>query len=153
MSLFLSDREHQTAIDEAGWRQPDVALRRVLVGPFDLQIATARYDVVPVQIRVLSGPPSVEAGAEHAVEVDLQVPSGKLVLETVTEDSKVVPDIPVTPGRYRVRITYMPRTEPPPEGSDSEAFGDHFDYGIDLWLSPRPNDPAVLVQGREVWAG
>ena len=153
MSLFLSDRENQADVDYSGWGHRDVTLQRVLVTPFELQIATARYDVVPVHLRVLSEPPSVEPDAEHVVDVDLQVPSGRLVLHTVSDDWDAVPDMAVTPGLYRVRITYLPRTGPPPEGSDSDAPGDHFDYQVDLWLSPHPNDPAILVQGREVWAG
>lgn len=151
MSLFLSDRENHTDVDYSGWGHRDAELQRVLVAPFELQIATARYDVVPVRLRVLSAPPTVEPGAEHVVEVDLQVPSGRLVLHTASADWEAV--IPMEPGGYRVRITYTPRAGPPSEVGYSDAPGDHFDYTVDLWLSPRPKDPATLVQGREVWAG
>lgn len=153
MSIFLSDRECQTDVDYSGWHDPDVNLRRALVTPFELQIATARYDVVPVHLRVLSGPPRLEPDAAHIVEADLQIPSGKLVLHTVDDDWDTVPDIPVLPGRYRVRITYLKKIGPPLDGADPDAPGDHLDYRIDLWLSPEPTDPETVIQGPEPWAG
>lgn len=153
MSIFLSDRERQTDVDYSGWHDADVSLRSALVTPFELQIATARYDVVPVHLRVLSGPPPLAPDAAHIAEADLQVPSGRLVLHTVIDDCDTVPDIPVMPGRYRVRITYLPRSGAPLERADADAPGDHLDYRIDLWPSPEPNDAETLIQGAAVWAG
>jgi hypothetical protein len=59
----------------------DVAKRRVL-----LQIATARYDIAPVLIRVVSEEPQPDLAADHVVDADLQVQSGNLVLLSVTDD-------------------------------------------------------------------
>jgi hypothetical protein len=120
--------------------------------PFELQIATARWDVVPVQLRVLSEAPTPRLSADHVVDVDLQLPSGKLVLYTVAEALAEATDIRVTPGRYRVRVTYQPRDEPAP-GADADTPGDHFDYLIDLWPVTEAAEPQTLVQGPEVWAG
>ena len=39
MSIFLSDRENHTDVDYSGWHRLDTKLGRVLVSPFDLQIA------------------------------------------------------------------------------------------------------------------
>lgn len=153
MSIFLSDRERQTDVDYSGWHDAEVNLRRALVTPFQLQIATARYDVVPVHLRVLSGPPRLEPDAAHIAEADLQIPSGKLVLHTVIDEWDSVPDIPVMPGRYRVRITYLPYSGTPLDGADADAPGDYLDYRIDLWLSPEPTDPETVIQGPELWAG
>src|SRR3954467_8173429 len=78
-----------------GWHHADVARRRILATPFELQIATARYDVVPVHLRILSEGLGPDLAADHVVEIDLQLPSGKLVLHTVADDWNEVPDIRV----------------------------------------------------------
>lgn len=152
MSLFLRDRESSSEVDYSGWHHPDVALRRVRVTPFELHIATARYDVVPVRLRVLAQSPLPDLAASHVVEADLRIPSGKLILHSVTDIWDEVPDIPVTPGRYRVRVTYQARDEQTP-GSDVNAPGDHFDYLIDLWSTRAAREPETIVNGPEVWAG
>jgi len=107
---------------------------------------------VPVRLRILDEAPPPNLAAGHVVGADLQVPSGKLVLHTVGDDWTEVPDIPVPPGRYRVRVTFQPRGKPIP-GTDADAPGDHFDYLIDLWPAAAAAEPETLVQGPEVWAG
>lgn len=98
MSLFLGDRENRSEVDYSGWHRADVAGRRVLGTVFELQIATARYDVVPVRLRLLNEAPLPNLAADHVVEDGLQVPSGKLVLDTVVDEWNEVSDIPVAPG-------------------------------------------------------
>jgi|SRR5215211_1730979 hypothetical protein len=77
MSLFLGDRENTSDEDCSGWHHNDVAKRRVLVAPFELQIATAQYDIVSVLIRVLSKEPQPDLAADHVVADE---PLGNLVL-------------------------------------------------------------------------
>lgn len=151
MSLFLSDRDRVSDVDYSAWQHPDVALRRVLATAYELQVGTARYDVVPLRVRLLDAAPAVEE-ATHVVEADLQLPSGVLVVHSVAEAWERAPRVPVDPGRHRVRISYLARTAPAP-GADAAAPGDHLDYLVDLWPVTRAHPPQTITQGPEVWAG
>jgi hypothetical protein len=152
MSLFLRDKEQVSDVDYGAWSDPEVDLRRVLASPYELQVATARYDVVPVVVRVLSEPPALAQTSLHVVECDLQIPSGVLLVHSVADDDDDIAKINVRPGRHRVRVSYLPRTVPAP-GSDDEAPGDQLDYQFDLWPTVDEEAPLTRVQGEEIWAG
>ena len=143
----------KTSTDYGRLHDPDVDLRRVLDGRVQLQITTARLDIVPVHLRVLDDAPDVEAGAVHVVEVDLEIPSGELAMYTSSDtDFSTIPTIAVTSGRQRVRVTYRPRGHPL-TGSHPDEEGEHLDYLVDLWFSAEANDPVTLTQGPQLWAG
>lgn len=150
-SVFLSDDEATSEVDYGAWQEPVTQLRRVLVSPFELQVTTARYDTVPFMVRVWDSNPAQAQNASHVIEADLQIPSGVLVIHGAVEEYSAAPRIAVPAGRYRVRVSYVPRSDPLPESSPDE-LGDHYDYIADLWPSSSPQEPVTLVQGDAVWA-
>jgi hypothetical protein len=153
MSIFLADMDEPDDNDY-DWHDEAINLQRVCPGeaPYELQIAVARYDVVPVRLRVVSQRPEPDLTASHVVENDLLLPSGNLTLHGVDDVPVCEPTLRVTPSRYRVRITYLPRTDPLPESAPEEP-GDHYDYLIDLWPTGERAATDTLVQGPRVWAG
>lgn len=104
-----------------------------------IAVGTARNDLVETILRRHPGPPPLVAEAEHIVEADLEVPTGVLAMHgrTGPED-----ELPVTPGRYRVRVSYQP-SDPPP-GADLDVAGDHYSYVVEMWPSPDPAPLAVV---------
>lgn len=153
MSLFLADMD-ESDDNDYDWGDDAIDLQRVCPGdaPYELQIAVARYDIVPVRLQVVSQRPEPDLTASHIVESDLLVPSGNLALHGVDDAPVSEPTVRVSPGRYRVRITYLPRPDPLPE-SNPEESGDHYDHLIDLWPSGQAAAANTLVQGPRVWAG
>lgn len=150
MSLFLGDAGADAAeTDYSAWTTDEVEALRILAAPHELQIATARDDRVPVRLRVLSAPLALEPGASHVAEVDLSVPSGRVLLRTVDDDDL---EVAVQLGLHRVRVTYLPRTTPLPQSNEDQA-GDHYEYLVELWPVSQPTPSAVIVQGPRVWAG
>lgn len=150
-SVFLSDEEATSEVDYGAWHDEATKLRRVLVTPFELQVGTARYDVVPFTVRVWDSIPAPSTDAAHVIEADLQLPSGVAVIHSAVDEYATAPRITLQPGRYRVRVSYIARSTPLPESNPDEP-GDHFDYVADFWASSSPQDPLTLVQGETVWA-
>lgn len=150
MSLFLGDLNADAAdIDYERWHDPEIKRLRVLPSENDLQITTARIDIVDVRLRTWSGVPETLA-ASHVVEVDLDVPTGELALiadDGLAEEFRKS----VQPGRHRVRVSYVPTADGPPESDDDEP-GDHYLYVIDVWRTPKAAPPSVLVEGPAAWA-
>jgi len=148
MSLFVSDADTDSDVDYGAWSDSDTDLRRVLVSPYELQIATARYDSVQVRLVVHDRRPAPNLTATHVVESDLETPSGRLALSTVTGRCA---EVEVRGDRQRVRITYENSGAAPDSNPDEP--GDHYLYLIESWPVEMPQTPETVVQGPQVWAG
>lgn len=98
---------------------------------------------VPVRIEVWPGEPEADTERwQHEVDVDLDVPCGKLVLMPGGDTSEYVQEIPA--GSYRVRISGAGFTELGDGGADGD---DH--YRIRLWPRTAVAEPEL----RRYWAG
>ncbi|GAA3779530.1 hypothetical protein GCM10022225_79660 [Plantactinospora mayteni] len=115
-------------------------------------MGTAREDLVETVLAVRSSPPQLTANAEHVVvEADLDVPTGVASIVGCTQPPKPEYALIVTPGRYRVRVSYVPSA--PPAGSNPDIPGDYLSYQIDIWPATAPSALTVARQGPTPWAG
>lgn len=137
---------------DGGWTDEAVSVHRVAVEPSSLSVATARSDWVEVDVTVGTAIPPVSPDASHVVEADLDVPGGVATLAGPADYARQEHRIPVPPGRYRVRVSYVESGPPDAEWHDHE-FGAHFRYVLDLFPAIRPAPVAVLRQGAQVWDG
>ncbi|MDT7799171.1 MAG: hypothetical protein QOI78_2604 [Actinomycetota bacterium] len=126
--------------------------RRIGAEPGGLAIATARSDLVESSVTLLPSPPPLLAEAEHVVEADLPVPSGKIVISGPADYPSQEKFFSVLPGLYRARVSYVPAGPPATEWNEHE-FGEHFRYLVELWPVSSESDVEVLRQGAAVWDG
>ncbi|RJL35529.1 hypothetical protein [Bailinhaonella thermotolerans] len=127
--------------------------RRIVAEPYSITVGTARSDLVEVLLRVRPDRPAADLeAAEHVVEADLDLPGGELAVYGPADDPGDERRLTLTPGRYRVRVSYLP-SGPPGEGAAEHEPGDHFRYRADLWPTRREGAPDVLKQGPVPWAG
>ena len=117
------------------WNQ-EATDRMLAVAPGVVAIGTARNYDVPVQLELYDEEPKSDfENWDHAVECELRVDSGRIVVAGVTEDFDDAARLEVNPGVYRVRVSY---------GSLKELFdalhgNDH--YRVQLW----PGSMAVPI--------
>ncbi|WP_326569728.1 hypothetical protein VSH64_01335 [Amycolatopsis rhabdoformis] len=137
---------------DGGWSDEAVSSHRIAVEPSSLAVATARSDLVEVDVAVHAGAPALDAGAEHAVEADLAVPSGQLTIAGPADYPGQEHVVALTPGTYRVRVSYV-ESEPPATTWNEHEFGEHYRYAVDLWPSAAPAPVAVVRAGAGVWDG
>jgi len=144
---------------EADWGQLDAdtwvkALTewRIGVGRHAVAVATARYDYVPVTVELLDrAPDAVPDDVGHAVEADIEVPSGMLTIAGPTQQTTEADLLQLDPGRYRLRISYAPTGYRPARSTDAEP-GDYLEYRIMMWPVQMPSDVQVAKQGPSPWA-
>ena len=126
---------------------------RIGVERYAIAVATARYDYVPVTVELLDRAPAdaVPDDVGHAVEADIEVPSGRLTIAGPSTPPKEADLLQLDPGRYRLRISYAP-TDYRPAGSADTGPGDYLEYRIMMWPVQVPSDVRVLKQGHSPWA-
>lgn len=147
----FSLRDSGSRLDGSGWT--DSALdHRIGAEPGGVAIATARSDVVESSVTVFVAAPAVLAEAEHVVEADLPVPSGKIVISGPADYPWQEKFLSVPPGRYRVRVSYVP-AGPPSVTWNEHEFGEHYRYVVELWPVTAESDVEVIRQGAAVWDG
>ncbi|GAA3530226.1 hypothetical protein GCM10022222_11450 [Amycolatopsis ultiminotia] len=137
---------------DGGWSDEAVTSHRIAVEPSSLAVATARSDLVETEVSVHPAPPAVRADAEHVVEADLAVPGGELTLAGPADYPDQRHRLRITPGRHRVRVSYV-ESGPPAATWNEHEFGPHFRYVLDLWPTVTPSPVTVLRQGAAVWDG
>jgi hypothetical protein len=121
---------------------------RIGVERHAITVATARYDYVPVLFELLARAPAdaVPDDVDHAVEADIEVPSGKLTIAGPTQQPKEADLLQLGPGRYRLRVGYAPTDYRPAESTEAEP-GDYLEYRIMMWPVQVPSGVQVLKQG------
>jgi hypothetical protein len=113
--------------------------RLLAVAQGTVGIGTVRNMTVPVVVEILDAEPKGDADAwDHVTECSLDVPTGRVVIAGCTDYFPKAARIEVTPGLYRVRVSYG--------GLDTISMDclsgeDH--YRIQLWRGPRI-DPRIL---------
>jgi hypothetical protein len=147
----FSVRDSGTRLDGGGWT-PEAVDHRIGAEPGGVAIATARSDLVESSVTLLPAPPALAADADHVVEADLPVPSGKLVVSGPADYPSQEKFLGVLPGLYRIRVSYVPAGPPPAEWNEHE-FGEHYRYVVELWPVSSPSDVEVLRRGAAVWDG
>ena len=76
--------------------------------------------------------------------------TGAVLLVGCTEPRDRAQALEVEPGRYRVRVSYVPAD--PPSNADPDVEGDHFTYLIEMWPSSQAETLTVVRQGPYPWA-
>jgi hypothetical protein len=148
----FSLRDSASRLTGSGWTPLAVEVHRIGVEPGGIAIATARSDLVESSVTLEPSAPPLAAGAEHVVEADLPVPSGRLVISGPADYPSQENFFPVLPGLYRARVSYVP-AGPPPGTWNEHEFGEHYRYAVQLWPVAEPSDVEVLRQGAAVWDG
>ncbi|MEV4054257.1 hypothetical protein AB0J55_23940 [Amycolatopsis sp. NPDC049688] len=148
----FSVRDSRSRLTGSGWTPEAVECHRIGVEPGGLAIATARSDLVESSVTLLPSPAALSPDAEHVVEADLPVPSGKLVISGPADYPSQEKFFSVLPGLYRARVSYVPAGPPPVDWNDHE-YGEHYRYVVELWPAAAPSGVEVLRQGAAVWDG
>jgi hypothetical protein len=143
--LYLHDGElpdegnpYLEALDDANENGRSIGLKS---GVVDILMPRRENFAASMQFRLLAEAPSLRSDADHVVEFDLALPSGRLILEGSGGSGKE--EIQVPSGAYRARLS----------GQDFEAAaawqyddsGDPADcYTLELWPSDVPGEPIEL---------
>lgn len=124
------------------WRHPQTTRDRLDVLPGMIAIGIGRYGgQVPVTVEILSAPPTDSDfhAWDHVTECSIAVKANRLLLTSPEEFGDGVPEIPILPGNYQVRLYY---------GDLDKIYGnaqmegdDH--YQIVIWAG-KPIAPRVL---------
>jgi len=103
--FYLQDEAADGNLGEA-WT--DQAVEDLLaLAPGTIGVGTVRNMEVLVTLEILSAPPALELdGWDQAVECDIDVPTGRLVIAGCTDYFPDAARIALEPGNYRVRIRY-----------------------------------------------
>jgi len=123
---------------------PDVFVQRLLAKPHIIALMTFQPNTFSAAVEVLDGEPETDvAGWDHVVDASLEVPTGKLAVDTCCNG--VAKRQRVAPGWYRVRVCAggMAGWESVPEGQDPPER-----FRISLW--PAESAPVRVLKQ---WAG
>jgi len=153
LQFVLADAEADTGqLDGDTWAK-SLEAWRIGVERHAIAVATARYDYVPVIVELLACAPAgpMPDDLDHAVEVDIEVPSGRLTIAGPTQQPKDTDLLQLDPGRYRLRISYAPTGNQPARSSETEP-GDYLEYRIMMWPVQEAAGVQVLKQGHSPWA-
>lgn len=148
----FSVRDSGARLTGRGWTAEAVESHRIGAEPSGIAIATARSDLVESSVTLAPSAPALVPGAEHVVEADLPVPSGKLVISGPADYPSQEKFFSVLPGLYRARVSYVPAGPPAADWNDHE-YGEHYRYVVELWPVEAESGVAVLRQGASVWDG
>ncbi|MFJ9778225.1 hypothetical protein ACIRSS_01510 [Amycolatopsis sp. NPDC101161] len=148
----FSVRDSGSHLDGSGWTAVAVESHRIGAEPGGIAIATARSDLVESSVTLLPSPPGLSPSAEHVVEADLPVPSGRLVISGPADYPSQEKFFSVLPGLYRARVSYVPAGPPPVDWNDHE-YGEHYRYVVEMWPASSESGVEVLRQGAAVWDG
>lgn len=153
LAFVISDAEATEGVfDGDTWDKADDAWR-IAVERHCIVVGTARYDYVPVTLTLRETSPAMEhhGAADHVVEADLELPSGKLAVTGATELPDEVEPLSLPPGLYRVQVVYMP-THLRPKRYGPEDDGDHIEYQLSMWPTGHETGVRVIKQGLSPWA-
>ena len=133
--FYLQD---EAADENLGDSWTDEAVERLLaVAPGVVGVGTVRNMDVPVYLEVLEEEPAQDFEQwDHVTECTLKVHTGRLVIAGCTDYLPDAARIEVSPGNYRVRVSYGSLNSLSEDGLDGD---DH--YRVQLWqgaeISPR----------------
>ncbi|WP_290055562.1 hypothetical protein [Amycolatopsis solani] len=147
----FSLRDSASRLTGSGWT-PTALDHRIAAEPAGIAIVTARSDVVESSVTLVPSAPALASDAEHVVEADLPVPSGKVVISGPVDYPSQEKFFSVLPGLYRARVSYVPGGPPAVTWNEHE-FGEHYRYVVELWPVTVPSGVEVLRQGASVWDG
>ncbi|MER6792727.1 hypothetical protein [Amycolatopsis mediterranei] len=145
-------RDSGLRLTGSGWTSEAVESHRIGAEPAGIAIATARSDLVESSVTLAPSAPALSPAAEHVVEADLPVPSGRLVISGPADYPSQEKYFSVLPGLYRARVSYVPAGPPSVDWNDHE-YGEHYRYVVELWPVEEQSDVEVLRQGATVWDG
>ncbi len=148
----FSLRDSRSRLDGSGWTASAVESHRIGSEPGGIAIATARSDLVESSISLVPSAPALNSSAEHVVEADLPVPSGRLVISGPADYPSQEKFFSVLPGLYRARVSYVPAGPPSVDWNDHE-YGEHYRYVVEMWPVSSSSGVEVLRQGASVWDG
>ncbi|MCR6485855.1 hypothetical protein M8542_23810 [Amycolatopsis sp. OK19-0408] len=148
----FSLRDSGSRLNGSDWTALAVESHRIGPEPGGIAVATARSDLVESSVTLLPAAPGLILDAEHVVEADLPVPSGKIVISGPADYPSQEKFFSVLPGLYRARVSYVPAGPPSVDWNDHE-YGEHYRYVVELWPVAASAGVEVLRQGASVWDG
>ena len=135
--FYIQDEPADGNLSEA-WTE-EATDRLLAVAPGTVGIGTVRNMDVPVAVQILEGEPDDDSSEwDHVVEASLDVASGRIVIAGCTDYFPDAKRIEVSPGSYRVRVSYGALDTLSANGLDGD---DH--YRLQLW-------PAAAIAVRVV---
>lgn len=130
------------------WTSEAAQRTRLAVVPGLVSVGTARDDEIALDVAFVPAAPVLHAEfAEHVVEADLLIASGRLGIHSSDDEPEAWYRVPVEPGLYRLRATYSQRRPA------SKGTGDNLSYRLELWPVADAAPTTVLKQGPTRWTG
>ena len=137
--FYLQDESAKGDLSDS-WG-PEAVDRLLAVAPGAVGVGTVRNMAVPVSVEVLDAEPENDAESwDHVTECGLAVPTGRIVIAGCTDYFPDATRIEVSPGPYRIRISYGSLNS---LSVDGLSGNDH--YRVQLWPGPTV-EPRVLKQ-------
>ncbi|KJC59803.1 hypothetical protein UP10_16830 [Bradyrhizobium sp. LTSPM299] len=128
--FYIQDEPASGDLSEA-WTEEAVD-RLLAMAPGMVGIGTVRNMHVPVSVTILDGEPVDDfAEWDHVVEACLDITSGRIVIARCTDYFPDAMRIEVSPGTYRVRVSYGALDRLSVNGLEGD---DH--YRLQLWPAP-----------------
>ncbi|MGW4474877.1 hypothetical protein ACWENQ_34855 [Nonomuraea sp. NPDC004354] len=158
--FYLQDAEtYGDAIEDGDddgdpWTEEASQSLRIGVETASIAVGTAREDWVLMTLRMHGSPPPAGSfdEADHVVEADLDLPTGRLSIFGCDQEAGTADVIALSPSRYRARISYLPTGIVHPDTDDAEQ-GDHLEYRVEMWATAEERGIHVLKQGPDPWSG
>jgi hypothetical protein len=137
--IYIQDESASGDLSES-WNDEATA-RLLAVAPGAIGIGTVRNMDVPVVVEIHDQEPANGlSDCDHVVEAELKVSSGRIVAAGCTDYFPDARRVELSPGNYRVRVSYGALGSVSEDGLSGE---DH--YRVQLWLGP-PTPVRVLKQ-------
>lgn len=125
--FYLQDEAADGDLSES-WT-PEAVQRLLATAPGAVGVGTVRNMDVPVTVEVLDGEPGRDVELwDHVMECSIQVPSGRMVIAGSMDHFPSAARIEVSPGTYRMRVSYGALTSLSDDGLEGQ---DH--YRVQMW--------------------
>lgn len=125
--------QDEAANEDFGVLWTEEAVERLLaVAQFSVGIGTARNMTVPVALSIHAEAPAEDFGEWEMVnDCSITVRSNRIIIAGCTDYLPDAARIPITPGTYRVRVSYCGLDSLNEDGLEGDDF-----YRVQLWPAP-----------------
>ena len=128
--FYIQDEAAEGDLSD-NWDEAATA-RLLALAPGTIGVGTVRNVEVPVTIEIHEGEPAGDTAAwDHIVEASIAVASGRLMVAGCTDYLPDAKRIPLSPGCYRVRVSYGGLDTISKDGLERNDR-----YRLQLWPAP-----------------